>query len=732
VTSKLRTPQAGIPLDGSAPQTTAPQTTAPQTTVPQTMVRGIRIRDFVTIGELDLELGLGLNVLSGGSGEGKSVLVDALRFGLGVVARGRKSASLVRSGAQEAQVTVRLESSGGTAAGARVMGVLGLDPGLVPATESSIGGASSLQLERTVDKRGRTRARVVFTSDGKSVSRPVAAQALRRLGQRLLQVSEQGAAPHLVEPSVQLDLLDRFGGLAETGGLVWSYAQARGRALELARQRDALLAREEALRSSEDSRRSEREALAELEPEPGEYEELTDRLDDLEDHVERLTRLCHLTDLMVESDETLADRVRSACADLERCSSSGPSQAHVEAARSALEEALAHLDEAGDQLVRAREEEQLEPGEVERLRDRVASYRGLARRLGVTPDALAERWSELQEEDLEQVQAARADAEAALRVVVPALDAVAARLGEARRAAAGLLSEALARELGPLGLGDAKFTVDLRAGGMTGDEEVLPFDPTALRLRARLTAKLEARDPSPWGREEARFLLATNPGAPGLPLGNASGGELSRLFLAIGKVMATHCLESRSVESHSVESRCVESPKHASAPGDRGPASGAPAARPLEADDPCGDLEGLLVFDEVDQGVGARLGAAVADCLYGLGRARQVLAITHLAPVAARADRHLCVVKREGRTRAEVLEGDARLRELALMIKGAPVTEASLQQARELLCEATQRVQSSPATGSSERLSRSRPAAGRRAARPLRKRKPTKRGRVSA
>ena len=134
-------------------------------------------------------------------------------------------------------------------------------------------------------------------------------------------------------------------------------------------------------------------------------------------------------------------------------------------------------------------------------------------------------------------------------------------------------------------------------------------------------------------------------------LDRASGGELARLFLAVGM--------------------CI--------------------ARSDTARGASGRTPGCFIFDEVDQNVGARLGAAVGACLAGIGRRRQVLVITHLAPVAARADRHLRVVKEKGRAQIVVVTGDARLEELALMIRGAPVTKASLEQAAELLREGRKR-----------------------------------------
>jgi DNA repair protein RecN (Recombination protein N) len=602
------------------------------TMTPNTLtITRLSIHDFVLVERLDLDLRGGLNVLSGGSGEGKTLIVRALEFLFAGQPYGRASAARwVRQGAAEARVEARVEgATPALLAALREAGVARPD-----------GGA--LVISRALDRAGRSRCE----AGGQALPLP----ALRAVGQALVEVFGQGEAAGLTNDGRQRALLDAA---ASSSASARDYAQARGRALDLARERDAVAADEARLREDGARARDDRAALDALAPEPGEYEALVEEGERLGERELELQQLGATVALLDDDEGAACDRLRQALARLGRVE-----DAKLDPAREAIEQALSLATDAAGAVRRAQEQAELDGERVEAVRERLASFRALARRLRLAPEALAARRSALSGgDDPEALAERRERLDASLAASRPDLDRRRDALAAARREAAPRLVRAIERLLPDLGLEGARFEAivdDLVAPAASPGE---PVERALLR-----------EHPAPSGRDRVTFLFAAGPTQPLGPLERASGGELARLFLALA-------LETAG-----------------------------------EGEVP------LLVFDEVDQNVGARLGAAVGRCLAGIGGGRQVLAITHLATVAARADHHVRILKTDGRTHAQRLEGEARVDELALMIKGLPVTDAARAQARELLREATPAEQSArptkrPKGGKRPRADKRRPVA---------------------
>lgn len=569
----------------------------------------LSIHDFVLVEHLDLDLRGGLNVLSGGSGEGKTLIVRALEFLFTGQPYGRSSAARwVRQGAAEARVEALVE--GATPALIAALREAGVVP---PAHDTP------LVISRALDRGGRSRCQVG--------GQPLALPALRAIGQALVEVFGQGEAAGLTNDGRQRALLDAAGSIAAG---VRDYAAARGRALDVARARDALAADEARLREHGARAIEDRAALDALAPEPGEYEALVDEGERLAERELELQQLGAVVALLDDDEGAACDRLRQVVARLGRVE-----DPKLDVARQAIEQALSLAVDAAAGVRRAQEQAELDQERVEAVRERLAAFRALARRLRAAPEALAARWGALSEgDDPEALAERRERLEVTLAASRPDLDRRRDALASARRDAAPRLVRAVERLLPDLGLEGARFAAivdDLVAAGAAP----APGAPLEQAERGLL------RDhPAPHGRDRVSFLFAAGPSQPLGPLERASGGELARLFLALA-------LETAG-----------------------------------EGEVP------LLVFDEVDQNVGARLGAAVGRCLAGIGGGRQVLAITHLATVAARADHHVRILKADGRTQAQRLDGEARVEELALMIKGLPITDAARVQARELLREA--------------------------------------------
>ncbi|MGE0709949.1 MAG: AAA family ATPase [Planctomycetota bacterium] len=597
---------------------------------------------FVRIDRLELELGPGLNVLSGGSGEGKTLLLEALRFALG---EGGSGASAGRRwvAPRAAAAEVEAELLLGSAQSARLAAELGCPP---PAD-------GRWRLSRRLTRSGAGRC----TINDERASRA----SLRAFGARAVECFGQGFAARLREPEAQRALLD--GRLPSVSGTApdADYARARAELLARAHEHDRLLAEEQSLREGWAELAREREVLLELDPEEGEYEGLRAQLERLEARAEHATALAAL-DAELSGDEGargggcgLVDGLHQAAGRLERLVEAWP---ELEAAVEALLEGAERAQDAAHRVAGARESEDFDPRALEELRARERSYRTLARRLGVTPEALATRWRSLQEGDPDALAARRERLHHHLGREAEQLLRLGQALSAARAVAGHELSVLVTAELAGLGLPEADFRVELSSASARAQAARPP-------ARGGPCAEVLGRAFPEGGLDELRFAFYPD-GPPASPDAECSGGA------SVGRSagVAVGAREEGDLRWASGG----ELGRVALALGLHGTSPDAGAA--------------LLVFDEVDQNVGARLGAAVGRCMAGIARDRQVLAVTHLAPVAAHAARHLRARKLEGSSSVDVLADDEqRIEELALMIRGEPLTEASLAQARELLAE---------------------------------------------
>jgi len=552
------------------------------------MLTGLSIRDVVLIERLDLELGPGLTVLTGETGAGKSILLDALGLALG----GRAERELVRRGAERALVAASFAPPADHPA-RRLLAEQGLAPADGPAGE--------IWLRRSLTADGKSRA---FLDDA-----PVANQLLRRLGESLVAVHGQHDTHGLLDPAVQRAVLDAFAGAEGAAGATRAAWQAR-RTAE-ARRRELAEAAERAERDAEELRQrvAELEALA---PEPGEE----GRLAEARARLQGRERLLAALEEALGGAEAARERLAQAARRLERVRTLAESE--LAPALAALERAQVELDEAEAGLEALRRGLATSEDSLEAIETRLFALRAAARKHRVPVEGLTDllEASRAALARLEDRSAELAAAERDAAAAEAAFRAAAARLSGLRAAAAERLALAVSRELAPLRLERARFEVAL---------EPLP----------------EA-DWGPEGAERVSFRVATNPGqAPGPLAKIASGGELSRLMLALEVVLA----------------RLDPTP--------------------------------TLVFDEIDAGIGGATADAVGERLARLGRDRQVLVVTHAPQVAARADRHLLVRKRieAGAARVEVEElGPAgRRQEIARMLAGAEITEAARAAAQSLL-----------------------------------------------
>jgi DNA repair protein RecN (Recombination protein N) len=564
------------------------------------VIEEIRISSLGVIEESVLELGPGLNVVTGETGAGKTMLVTALGLLLGE----RADAGAVRSGAK----------------GARVEGIVVVDD-RVAAQADEFGGEvddGCLVLARQVSAEGRSRAFLGGAS--------VPMSALQAMADLLVAVHGQSDQHRLLRAEAQRDAVDGFAG-ATVAGLKQDYAQTHA----ILKQVEAELA-EVVGAARERAREADvlRLGLAEIEQvEPEEGEDVG---------------LAH-----EEARLGFADALRAAAeAAREALSaeSEGPDAlGAVAAARRALDSVREHDDEAGRLGDRIAEISYLlsdvaadvasyaagldtDPVRLAAVSDRRAALTSLTRKYGETIDEVI-AWSRTAAErllDLDNSEE-RASELREQRIQLRAdLSGLAARLSEARQAAAADLADAVAAELTALAMPHAR--VEIRVA-RTPDPDGLEIDGETWRFTGS-------------GIDQVEILLSANTGAEPRPLHKgASGGELSRVMLAIEVVLA--------------------------------------GTSPVPT----------FVFDEVDAGVGGKAAVEIGKRLAALARSAQVLVVTHLPQVAAFADRHVVVAKSSDGTVTtsglEILDAEGRVRELSRMLAGLEASETAMAHAQELL-----------------------------------------------
>jgi len=552
------------------------------------MLVQLAIRDIVLIDRLDLNLGPGLNVLTGETGAGKSILLDALGLALGR----RADAGLVRQGVAQGVVAATFEPADG-------------HPVQALLDEQGLDGSDHLVLRRIVQADGKSRA---FVND-----QPVSVALMRRIGDLLIEVNGQNDEQGLLDAATHRALLDAYGALVRDTEAVRNAHAARQAASNQAAE----------MRAELDKARAEEEyaahVVAELDKlgaEPGEEASLA---------AERVTLQAGekiaqgVTDAIsaLEEQGGVESRLRAALRAIERVADRA--QGKLDAARDALDRALVEAGEAGAALDRAQRDVDADPARLERIEERLFALRAAGRKHNCPPDNLAA---------LRQRYADRLAAVAAGDAALVKLDAEAAataaayvraaqKLSQGRAKAAARLDKAVAGELGPLKLGQARFVTTIE--------------------------KLAEAEGGPDGIDRVVFTIATNPGtAPGPLAKIASGGELSRLMLALKVALAGQ-----------------------------------------------GEA-GTLIFDEVDRGVGGATAAAVGERLARLAETVQVLVVTHSPQVAALGAHHWRIAKsspsrKETVTRVEPLDRPGRVEEIARMLSGAEVTAAARAAAESLM-----------------------------------------------
>jgi DNA repair protein RecN (Recombination protein N) len=557
----------------------------------------LQIRDFAIIDAIELELQPGLTVLTGETGAGKSIIVEALQ----ILCGGRAGPEVIRHGAQRAEISASFSLEHAPRE---------LKTWL---EEQAIAADQEIALRRVVTSDGRSRAYL----NGQAV--PV--QQLREAGNWLVDIHGQHEFQSLTRAAAQRELLDAYGRHEPLAGQVGIahrvWLSFLNRTLELETQAHDRDARAALLRHQ----LQELEALALAE---GEHQGLVDERSRLANRG-RLAEGAQLAlAQLYEGEDTSAHAGASrALAALRGASAIDPRIAGI---TPLIEGAEIQIREAARELQRYLEGLELDTARHDEVERRLAAIEDLARKHRVAPGALPERARQLAA-DLASLESAESDLATLRRELAAALDRYRdlARQLSARRTTAG---RALAREI----------TARMQVIGMVGG-----------RFQVEVTP-LDSSEPAQHGADQIEFRVTANAGQPLRPLAKiASGGELSRLSLAVQVSCAAHAA-------------------------------------------PC------MIFDEVDAGIGGAVAEIVGRELRALGEEAQVLCVTHLPQVASQGHHHLRVAKlsdgRTTRTALSELAGDERVEEIARMLGGIEVTAKAREHALEMLKAAAASVRS--------------------------------------
>ncbi len=550
------------------------------------MLRTLSVHDFVIVDSLELDFSSGFSVLTGETGAGKSILIDALQLALG----GRGDAGVIREGASRADISAEF------VAGNEVVRWL---------ENSEIGCEDNVvMLRRTIDSSGRSRGFVNGV--------PVTAAQMRELASLLVDIHGQHAYQSLLRGDEQRKLLDRHAGLEQEVEALALHYRTWQSFLEKIRDAETDSARLLAEREQLEWQVNELEKLS---PQPGEWERINSEYD----------RLSHAASLIEGAGETLSELSESDSPVLSKLNVlkqklSGLSEIDDKLAPVAelLESARIQLQEAVYGLRDYLSHTDLDPGLLQTVEKRLEALHSAGRQFKVQPELLPDEWDSRKKRLQQYVDSSSIDElkkqESLARERYFALaESVSAR----RRQTAMELGDAVTAVMTDLHMSGGRFSV-----------EVIPDSPHVS------------------GTDRVEFLVAGHAGTSLRPLAKvASGGELARLSLAISVIA----------------SRATAVP--------------------------------TLVFDEVDTGIGGAVAEVVGRLLKRLGKEHQVLCVTHLPQVASQANRHFQVSKVQADhighpvSRIVPLDDEKRVVEIARMLGGVEMTDATLNHAREMLQE---------------------------------------------
>ncbi|MBU4224909.1 MAG: DNA repair protein RecN [Chloroflexi bacterium] len=575
------------------------------------MLTELHIQNFAIIDRLELEFGPGLQIFTGETGAGKSIIMDAVEMILG----GRADLTVIRSDADLARVEATFKLTGPERLFAHE----------ILEREDLLDDPDYVTLSREVRREGRNIARV----NGRTVNLTL----LRELGELLVDIHGQSEHLSLLDVHAHLGLLDRY---ADVESLLAAYRETYDRLQDIRRELHELRQAQADAERRTELLTYQADEIEAARLRPGEDEELRQERDRLA-NAESLASLAQqaLTVLDEGTPEALAatDLIGQSAQALSKLSQIDGTQSALAGQATNLAESLADLARGLRDYLEGIE---YNPKRLEEVEERVDLIHRLERKYGGSIQSVIAFAADAREqlENITHATERLAELEAAESEALSKLAEQGLSLSQKRKEAADQLSKSIEIELDDLRMASARFAVDFQT---RPDPEGLPVRGTQTGLPAPDGGRLafDAR-----GLDKVEFLVEPNPGEGLKPLAKiASGGETSRLMLALKNVLAR------------------------------------------------ADQVPTLIFDEIDQGIGGRVGGVVGEKLWSLGHQHQVMVVTHLPQLAAFGDHHWQVQKviQDGRTLTQVtkLQGEARTLELAQML--GEVSEGTLRSAHDIL-----------------------------------------------
>jgi DNA repair protein RecN (Recombination protein N) len=561
------------------------------------MLKELNIKNFAIIDQVRVEFTPGLNVFTGETGAGKSIVVDALNLALGE----RANPDLIRTGSTEAVVEASFELNG---RGRKEIAALLEEQGI------DMHAGEDLIVRRVLSSAGKNK---IYINGSLANLATLAA-----LGAGLADIHGQHEHQSLLSPDRQMEMLDSFGDLDELAATVGSFYR---RLLDVRKDLAELQTGERERAQREEMLRFQKNEIEAAMLKPGEDEELANEQKVLS-NAEKLAGLAALV------DETLYASDGSVLSGLKKAADSLKDIVEIDSrlagAMELCESGRAQLEEAAREISSYREGVEFDPGRLEQIGDRLDLIRKFKKKYGNTIEEIIEFGAKAaagldrMERSTEEIEKLKSE----IQAIKFGLTDKAAELTRKRAAAARELEKKAEAELGHLGMKKTTFTVKLtqEPGGDSLD---------GLKL-------------GPRGADRVEFLISPNPGEDPKPLARtASGGELSRIMLALKTIL-------------------VE-----------------------------GDSIPTVVFDEVDAGIGGAVAEEVGKKLRRVATKRQVFCITHLPQIACMATSHYGVAKsvKQDRTSTEVrlLDEKERVDEIARMLGGKTITEATIRHAEEMI-----------------------------------------------
>ena len=564
------------------------------------MLKTLLVKDYALIESINIEFGKGLNIITGETGAGKSILIDAMGLLLGE----RASTEVIRKGASKSYVEGVFDITNNKKIDALL-------------EENEIEPLPELILRREISTKGSNRC---FINDT-----PVSLSTIKNVGNLMVDLHGQHEHQSLLRNETHIDFLDEFGNYRDLADV---YKKLYSELQNLLRELRILQEKEASLREKKDFYSFQIKEIDSVSPVEDEEEKLVEELRILENSEKLAATASSVYGLIYEDENSVYDSITKIKDELDELT--GIDKSFGESFSECVN-AIALINDIAEFVRDYKSKIDIDPAEVDRKRDRLGTINLIKKKYGGTIKSVLEYRNKIGEEfDLAENFSEKINSfEKQIGILREQCGKAADNISKKRNLVSTLINKEVKEVLSDLGIPDSNFDVRITQNKSSAGED-------------HITVKGNQYSYSAKGIDEVEFYISTNVGEDLKPLAKvASGGEVSRIMLALKTILAKN---------------------------DRFP---------------------LLIFDEIDTGVSGRIAQKVGKALKSLANFYQVISITHLPQIAGLADHHFIVEKNtnDGRVVSSIkkLNENERVREVAKLMSGEKVTEASLEGARELI-----------------------------------------------